>query len=152
MSNMRTIQIDFDVHRAIENERHGFGETENAALRRLLNLGDSPVSEAKKANISANSGGSWFGKGVELPHGTEIRMEYNGQEFRGRIENGFWKVNDKTTTSPSDAAGSAALTKDGERPSLNGWIYWEIKRPFDSSWRRLKSLRKKQWRLETQAN
>ena len=142
MPEMRTIQIDFDVHRAIENERRGFNENENTALRRLLNLGEPNIHLPIIILEHAEGNKSWTGKGVELPHATELRMEYNGRIFRGKIENGRWNVEGTLTSSPSDAAGSVALTKDGERPSLNGWIYWEVKRPTDQSWRRLKSLRK----------
>lgn len=144
---MKTIQIDFDVHRLIELERSGFDESENAALRRLLKLPDqTPTNESEISRTpitSENSGLPWSGKGIVLPHGTELRMEYRGQLIRGRIENAKWSVDGATFTSPSDAAGSSARTKDGERPSLNGWIYWEVKRPTDATWRRLSSLKGK---------
>ena len=140
---MRTIEVDFDIHQMIELERKGFDEPENIALRRLLKLPDS-TSNSLKINSSPpekRSSRSWSGKGVELPHGTEVRMEYNGQVFRGAIEDGAWLVEGQRTKSPSDAAGSAARTRSGARPSLNGWIYWEVKRPGDSGWRALKSLK-----------
>jgi hypothetical protein len=142
MQNMRSIEIDFDVHKLIEAERRGFDESENIALRRLLNLtskGIEPSFAEKKPNQAV--GRSWSGKGVELPHGTELRMSYNGQKFFGSIEEGVWLVDGKKSSSPSDAAGSAATTKDGARPSLNGWVYWEVKRPSDARWRAIRSLK-----------
>lgn len=140
---MRTIEVDFDIHQMIELERKDFDEPENAALRRLLNLPEkNPVNSGKNKIIHSNQQKrSWSGKGVELPHGTEVRMEYNGQMFRGVINDGTWLVEGQITKSPSDAAGSAAKTRSGNRPSLNGWIYWEVKRPNDSGWRTLKSLK-----------
>ena len=139
---MRTIEIDFDVHQAMEMERNSFEETPNDALRRLLNL--SPVAEG----VARETGGiadstdnrSWFGKGVELPHGTSLRMEYRGQMYRGQIQDGDWVIDGKHSNSPSDAAGSAAVTKSGSKTSLNGWVYWEVKRPQDAQWRKLISL------------
>ncbi len=142
MDSLRSIEIDFDIHKMIELERRGFDEPEHLALRRLLKLATS--EENPKASNSKNSvspGRPWSGKGVELPHGTELRMEYNGQVFRGKIENGEWVVEGARSKSPSDAAGRAATTKSGTRPSLNGWIYWDVKRPTDADWRALKSLR-----------
>ncbi|MFQ8429932.1 hypothetical protein [Amaricoccus sp. W119] len=140
---MRTIEIDFDIHQMIELERKNFDEPENSALRRLLKLpnakSEPPKSVAASELSSANR--SWSRSGVELPHGTEVKMEYNGQAFQGVIEDGAWLVDGLKTRSPSDAAGSAARTKNGGRPSLNGWIYWEVKRPGDSRWRKLKSLK-----------
>ncbi len=143
MSTLRTIEIDFDIHQMIELERKGFEEPEYLALRRLLKLPNSETSTEPSPSIETASGRPWSGKGVELPHGTELRMEYNGQVFRGFIENGVWVVEGHRAKSPSDAAGSAAMTKSGTRPSLNGWIYWEVKRPNDANWRTLKSLRPK---------
>ncbi len=143
MSTLRTIEIDFDIHQMIELERKGFDEPEYLALRRLLNLPDSEAGGKSAPPADAPSGRPWSGKGVELPHGTELRMEYNGQVFRGYIENGVWVVEGHRAKSPSDAAGSAAMTKSGTRPSLNGWIYWEVKRPTDANWRTLKGLRPK---------
>jgi hypothetical protein len=151
MVQMRTIEIDFDIHQMIELERHSFEEPENEALRRLLKLekrADStksinPTSTEPEDKILSKiaTGRSWSGKSVELPHGTELRMEYNGQVYRGVIDDGTWFVEGRRTSSPSDAAGSAATTKGGTRPSLNGWIYWEVKRPSDAHWRTLKSLK-----------
>lgn len=148
MTKMRSIEIDFDVHQAIELERTGFDESPNAALRRLLKLPASASPEKPEVvtprPIEAQPlGRPWFGKGVELPHGTELRMEYRGQVYRGVIEQGEWLVDGKRSKSPSDAAGSAAITKSGTRPSLNGWIYWEVKRPQDAHWRKLQSLKPK---------
>jgi hypothetical protein len=104
----------------------------------------SGASTGRHEAVELRDGGAgWSGKGVELPHGTKLRMEYNGQFFRGYIENGVWVVEGHRAKSPSDAAGSAAMTKSGTRPSLNGWIYWEVKRPNDANWRALKGLRPK---------
>ena len=143
MSTLRTIEIDFDIHQMIELERKGFDEPEYLALRRLLKLPNLQATKESVSSVEKPSGRPWSGKGVELPHGTELRMEYNGQVFRGFIENGIWVVEGHRAKSPSDAAGSVAMTKSGGRPSLNGWIYWEVKRPNDANWRTLKSLRPK---------
>jgi hypothetical protein len=147
---MKTIEIDFDVHRLVELERRDFDEPENAALRRLLKLPEqsAPASADSRdrrvtSSTQKENGRPWSGKGVVLPHGTELRMEYRGQIVRGTIDDATWLVEGIRTTSPSDAAGSAVLTKDGARPSLNGWVYWEVKRPNDGQWRALKSVKPK---------
>lgn len=146
---MKTIEIDFDVHRLIELERRGFEEPENQALRRLLKLPDAQVGigqehltvPAVSVPAQAEEGKPWSWKGVTLPHGTELRMDYAGQVVRGKVENGVWMIEGKVYKSPSDAAGSSVLTKDGTRTSLNGWLYWEVKRPADATWRHLQSLK-----------
>jgi negative regulator of replication initiation len=143
--SMKTIEIDFDVHRLIELERRGFDEPENAALRRLLKLpashADTGLAHATPRKDAVSGGGAWLWKGVTLPQGTEVRMDYAGQIVRGTIENGRWLINGEAFKSPSDAAGSSVVTKDGTHPNLNGWMYWEVKRPGDPNWRRLQSLK-----------
>jgi len=137
LTQMRTIEIDFEVHKKIEMERTSFAEMPNDALRRLLQIegGANPVP------AKSSGGRPWSGKGVILPHGTELRMEYNGRVHSGRIDNGSWLVEGKTFKSPSAAAGGVGLTKDGRHPSLDGWIYWQAKRPGDTSWIGIDQLR-----------
>ena len=81
-------------------------------------------------------------EGVSLPHGTQLRMEYNGAQYVGAIEGGVWSVEGKTFKSPSAAAGGVALTKKGTHTQLDGWEYWQVKRPGDHRWIELNSLRK----------
>ena len=137
MGEMRTIEIDFEVHKRIELERTGFNESPNAVLRRLLGINEASPASTKPAP----SGRSWAGKGVTLPHGTELRMEYNGRLYNGRIDHGRWLVEGKEFKSPSAAASGVAITKAGRHTSLDGWIYWYVKRPGDFDWVALSSLR-----------
>jgi len=137
---MRTIEIDFDVHKLIENERTSFAETPNAVLRRLLKLG-APRDNGAEAQTHDPHKGAWTGKGVTLPAGTALRMEYRGREHRGVIEDAAWVVDGQRFRSPSAAAGGVAVTKSGKRPSLDGWKYWQVKRPGDAGWTALSALR-----------
>ena len=139
---MKPIEIDFDVNKKIELARTSFEETPNDVLRRLLGL-PAQGPQTHQNNFQAiPTGRPWSGKGVELPHGTELRMDYNGKVYQGLVQDGSWVVEGTQSLSPSDAAGSVATTKDGGRPSLNGWNYWQVKRPTDRTWKQLSSLRK----------
>ncbi len=132
MAEFRTIEIDFDVHKKIEAERRSFTEPPNEALRRLLNLkGTAPVA----------MGRSWSGEGVTLPHGTELRMEYNGAVYNGRVEDGQWLVEGRRFNSPSGAAG-VAKTRAGKTTKLDGWTYWQVRRPGEHNWTPIQGLRK----------
>lgn len=137
MSEERMIEIDFDVHKRIEMERTSFQETPNDVLRRLLKIGDKRATKTS----GSNAGRAWSGKGATLPQGTELRMDYNGRVHTGVIENGVWLIEGQRFMSPSAAASGVALTKSGEHTSLDGWIYWNVKRPGDTAWIALKSLR-----------
>ncbi len=140
MSDLRSIEIDFDVHKAIETERKSFSESPNAVLRRLLGIAGSPAKTT--AHSQTEGARAWAGKGVSLPHGTQLRMEYNGAQHVGEIADGVWVAEGKTFNSPSAAAGGVALTKKGTHPSLDGWEYWWVKRPSDHDWIALDNLRK----------
>lgn len=140
MTEMRTIEIDIDVHKLIERERASFAETPNAVLRRLLKLGAAPEARTGVSSGKAYSG-AWTGKGVTLPAGTELRMEYRGHEHRGVIDGAAWVIGGQRFKSPSAAAGGVAETKNGSRPSLDGWKYWQVKRPGDEGWVALATLR-----------
>lgn len=136
----RTIDIDIDVHKCIEAERLSFTDTPNEILRRKFGIVDT-TRKARHSETPESLGRSWSGKGVMLPHGTEIRMEYNGKRHFGRIDDGEWFVEDKRFTSPSAAAGGTALTRAGKHTKLDGWLYWEFKRPGDQDWAPISSLR-----------
>lgn len=136
MREMRTIEIDFDVHKAIELERTSFSESENEVLRRLLKLGAASI-----ATPSAETGGlPWTRKGVTLPHGTKLQMQYNGHQYNGTVENGKWVVEGERFSTPSGAASRVAVTKNGNHTSLDGWAYWYVKRPGDTDWIEIRTL------------
>lgn len=138
MTEVRTIEVDFDVHKRIELERQSFAETPNAVLRRLLNIDSGQPTPKPITPV----GRTWAGKGVTLSHGTELRMEYNGRVHTGIIQHGAWMVEGGQYKSPSAAAGGVARTKDGKRTSLDGWIYWQVKRPGDTDWIGIGELRR----------
>ncbi len=77
-----------------------------------------------------------------MPRGTELRMEYNGKQHFGQIDSGEWAAEGTQFRSPSAAAGGVALTKSGKHTSLDGWIYWEAKRPGDHRLTPIATLRR----------
>lgn len=137
---MRSIDIDFDIHKMIEIERRGFEEADNTVLRRLLRL-DAPTSEASHAPSQTSLAGAWASDGVLLPSGTQLRMKYNGRVHEGVVRDGAWLVEGSSYSSPSGAARGVALTKRGKHPNLDGWIYWEARSPGGSLWVSLAQLR-----------
>ena len=137
MTELRPIEIDFEVYKRIESARRSFLESHNDALRRLL--GVKPLAKlAESPTIS--QGRSWRSKGVELLSGTLLRMEYNGVEYTGEIVDGEWIVEGKKFNSPSGAAIGVAKTRTGISTHLNGWNYWYVKRPGEAEWIPIKNL------------
>jgi hypothetical protein len=139
---LTSIEIDFDIHKAIENERRGFDEPPRTALRRLLNLPAEAQTAVPVADAPA--GRPWREGLVEIPHGSDARMSYQrgSQIFEGKFLDGKLIVQGREFHTLSSAASALARTKDGMAPSLNGWNYWEVRFPGQEKWVPLHMLRK----------
>lgn len=128
---MVALDVDFDVFKALTNRRATEDVTYNDVLRELLELG------AKAPPSATQNSGGWSWKGVTLPNGTELKASHQGKLCAAKIENSKWMQDGNTYASPSAAA--FAITNYG----INGWLFWQVKRPSDATWVQLGSLRPK---------
>ena len=127
---MATIDVDFEVFKALTALREAENDTYNAVLRRLLHL--PPV----QGHVSEAGSLGCLYKGVWFPEGTLFRVTYKGRTFEASIRNGIWTDSGGIQySSPSKAA--FAVTGS----NVNGWRFWSCKRPHDSQWTRLDELR-----------
>lgn len=141
----RSIDIDLEVHRALEQRRRSFAQTENEILREALGLspvGGKPVAGLPQVSAVATEA-AWHWKGLTLPANTELRMTYGGRSWNGTVSGGAWRIEGRMYGSPSDAASSLARTQNGRAVQLNGWLYWQVRRPGDTRWALLDRLRSK---------
>ena len=138
---MQSVEVDFQVFKALTNLRQSETHTYNEVIRDLLGLEKTlgrQMAEKfggipKVLGPSAETG--FYSRGLLLPNGTELRARYKGQIFSARIENGEWlDQSGKAQLSPSGAAHSVTGT------NVNGWRFWEAKRPSDSIWRKLDAI------------
>ncbi len=131
---MRTIEVDFDVYKALMMRRPTEDVTENDVLRELLQL---PRRKEGLAPGPANPrAGDWITKGVRFPAGTEFRAHYKSQTYLGRVESGALVLNGK----PYDSPSSAAVSITGS--AVNGWRFWEARLPGQAGWKMIESLRR----------
>ena len=130
---MRTIEVDFDVFKALTMRRASEHVTENDVLRQILGL---PSRKTSPAETPGPGPGDWVTKGVRFPTGSELRARYKGQTHLARIEGGALVLGGRRYDSPSAAAMSITETP------VNGWTFWEYRFPGQSGWKILKSLRK----------
>jgi hypothetical protein len=129
----KTIDIDFDVFKALTMRRETPEVTHNDIVRELLGLGPTNDSSGSETR----SGGSpWMSKGVTFPHGTDFRAAYKGQVYRARVEEGALVYKGKRYTSPSPAAMTITGTQ------INGWKFWECKMLDSGRWAPISELRK----------
>ena len=129
----RHIEIDLEIHKLIEQERTDFAEPDYVILRRLLGLKDLPASYAERPTSG------WTGKGIHLPNGTKLKMQYKGQVIGGEISDGKWKVRGKDFLSPTGAAKHAASLADPSYDwhAMNGWHYWQVQLPGETQFQTL---------------
>ena len=128
----KTIDIDFEVYKALTSRLPAETSTYNDVIRGLLGLSEAAPPPPEVASV-----GGWTWKGVTLPNGTELRANHKGQVYTAAITDGQWVQDSGTYTSPS-AAGHA-ITQAG----LNGWTFWSAKRPGDAEWTILDHFRMK---------
>ncbi len=136
---MRTIEVDFDVFKALTLRRPTESVTENDVLRELLGLSPAPrsLSAARETSVIAPpiDPDSWLSKGVRFPAGTEFRAHYKGETHLARVEKGALVLAGKRYDTPSAAA--MAITNS----PVSGWTFWECRTPGQSAWRMIKTMR-----------
>ncbi len=136
---MRTIEVDFDVFKALTLRRPAENVTENDVLRELLGL--SPAHRSPNASRMASvivpplDPDRWLSKGVRFPAGTEFRAHYKGETHLARVEKGALVLGGKRYDTPS----SAAMAITGS--PVNGWTFWECRMPGQGDWRMIKAMR-----------
>ncbi|WP_341743063.1 DUF4357 domain-containing protein [Azonexus hydrophilus] len=145
---MYTIEIDFDVFKKLTTLRETETVSYNDVIRRLLNMPQSPQNTEAAPLITKQQDltpvkptqfegpGAWVVKDVVFPSGTEFRATHKGRVILGRVETGALVVNGKRYETPSSAASDLTNT------SVNGWIFWECKKPGSASWQMIKTFRK----------
>lgn len=147
---MYTLEVDFDVYKAVFSRRANESVTENDVLRELLSLGpkkeESPaetqptehlvVEPRTNPYLSAERREDWIVKGVRFPVGTEFRATYKGETYVGKVQVGALMVNGKRFASPSAAA--VAITGS----AVNGWRFWECKLLGKNNWQVIETLRR----------
>jgi hypothetical protein len=130
---MTTIDVDFDVYKALTARRSSEDVTENDVLRELLRL---PPKQQGSILMAVLSKGDWTAKGIRFPAGTEFRASYKGQTYLARVEDGALVLNGERFDTPSSAAMSIS------KSPVNGWTFWECRFPGQGSWQMIRTLRK----------
>jgi hypothetical protein len=134
---VRTIEVDFDVYKALTTRRPTEDITENDVLRNLLGLPSKRDAKSLPTASATSGADDWIVKGIRFPAGTEFRAGYKGQTWLGRVERGALVVNGTRFDTPSAAAVFIA------KSPTNGWTFWECRLPGQASWQIIKGLRRK---------
>jgi hypothetical protein len=130
-----TIDVDFDVFKALTARRPSEDVTENDVLRQLLRLPQRSPSVLRSDTPAPED---WLTKGVRLPAGTELRATYKGRTYLARVAASALQLDGRRFDSPSAAAMSIT-----SHP-VNGWTFWQCRIPGQGTWKLLKELRRKE--------
>lgn len=132
-----SIDIDFEVYKAVTAKLKSPEDTYNDVLRRQMGLGVATSNGTATQPSQKPSGRPFVWKGVQFPHGTKLRAMYSGTMHHAEINDGAIVYKGDQYTSPSAAAGAVTGT------SVNGWKFWECKLPGHTSWQLIDNLRRK---------
>lgn len=125
------IQIDFEVYKALTAALKDERDTYNEVIRRLLGLQEKPVLEESAGQTIA----TWFGYGVSLPTGTQLRTNYKRTERLGIVRAEGLEVEGQLYPSLS----AAAIGIVGQ--NTNGWTFWKYHDALSRSWKPMMALR-----------
>jgi hypothetical protein len=136
MTNFKSIDIDIDVYKYIENNRNSFEEKENDILRRLFSLeeGDNN-SHIDLSSAPKDPENDFVTNGVRFPAGSKLRMRYKGQEYSALIDRRKIIYNNTEYTSLSRVSCDITDT------ARNGWNDWDILFPNTTTWKPVWHLR-----------
>lgn len=123
------IDIDLDVFKALTLLLEHENDTMNAVIGRLLKLPahGPPETPAVMAD--------WFGYGVTLPVGTELRTNYKKQERIGTVRQDGLELDGRLFPSLS----AAAIHVTGQ--NTNGWNFWKVRDSATRTFRPMQTLR-----------
>ena len=136
---MVDVNLSFERWKALTLLLEDENDSYDALIGRLIK-GQSRAGndDAQECATRPHRSGAYY-KGVFLPDGTDLRAKYKGKLYYATIADGQWVDvgTGEIRSSPSQAAYSIT------GGNVNGWLFWLVKRPEDSTWQSLNRLRSK---------
>jgi len=131
---LHTIEVDFDVFKALTARRATEHVTYNDVLRELLKL--EPRLSPNLTEGTDRWPDDWIVKGVRFHEGQQFRARHNGRLYEARVEKSALVLDGKRYDSPS----AAAVSITGY--AVNGWNFWEFLSRRTGDWKLMASVRK----------
>lgn len=129
---MQTIEIDFDVFKALTARRRKEADSYNDVLREILNL--EPIK--KDVFIEDHKDNEyWVSNGGKIPVGTRLKSSYKGKQYEALVTNRGIEYNGNLYKSPSGPA------VDITGHNTNGFVFWEAQPLGSNEWRPLSEVR-----------
>ena len=106
---------------------------EEDVIKRLLDKESENKHGEPKSNL--NNGRDLKSHSGRIPHGSELKAVYKGQEYFAEIDDGKVSWNGKKYSSVSKAAVAVIQSTGSKRTTENGWRFWEVKEPGNNKWK-----------------
>jgi len=129
------IEINFRVFKKLTALRPDERTTYDDVLCDLLKISREP----KGSHASSADGPALVRGGVEFPSGTALRTTYKGRVYNATIIDGKIVVDGIKKPPTSSFSKAASYVTDN---NVNGWGFWQCKRPQDGDFKSLRSYRK----------
>jgi hypothetical protein len=130
---MPTIDVSSEVYRRLQAIARPFEDREpNDVIARVLNDLEAVAAPPKNGEVGAR--GDLVSHVGSIPHGSRLRARYKGREFLATVENGRVLLNGRTYESLSKAAVAVIRSTGSNRPTENGWRFWEVQDPSGRTW------------------
>lgn len=120
---MRTINVSTSTYAALWSQRRPGEESEEAILRRLLQVSDDQPPEDFEGEITSGMPRGFVDQRnrVVFAEGTEIFRTYKGTEYRAVARGGRWLLLNTKRSYSSLHKLSSAVVEGNE----NSWLNWK---------------------------
>ncbi len=145
---MPQIEISFETWKALTSRRRSETHTYDDVIQEALDIDngktvhaalpfiEAAASIASQISLTGPAKGMSF-RGLVLPNGTLLRASYKGKHHTAEIVEGKW-VSEDGADFGSPSAAATAITNT----NVNGWRFWQARRPSDGEWRFLDAIPK----------
>ena len=140
---MHQIEITEQNYRRLQAFAKPFEETVNDAIGKTLDIaehilsGESPIPPGGGRNNMDLI--TTYGP---IPHKLKLRTHYKGAEYHAEINNGSVEFAGNRFPSLSKAAVAVIQSTGSNRPTENGWRFWQYYNPVSEQWQSAEQLKK----------
>lgn len=127
---MKTIEISNETYAMLQKLAEPFEDSPEDVILSLFETvrgKNGTADEEPRPKSQRSSGGAdLVSQGGRIPHGTKLRAVYKGQEYLAEVRNGRVYWNGSGYTSLSGAAVAVIQSTGTDRPTEDGWRFWEF--------------------------
>jgi hypothetical protein len=138
-----TIEVSSEVYQRLATFARPF-EGASDAINRLLDAAapgtGAPTNGGPKL-VTTGPHGDLVSRVGRVPNGAKLRTSYKGREFFALVRDGRVVWGGRSFESLSKAAVAVIRSTGSNRPTENGWRFWEVQVDGEKGWRSAEKYR-----------